>query len=103
VEVGFIDDARLWEVPDDVLVELVATLRTAGDGSNDPASGEPIESGRADVLADVIEMCVETDAAELGIDDRDRAAFRWALKAWARKQDKIPESVADLIETMPVP
>jgi hypothetical protein len=69
-------------VPDEALLALAGRLRTAGEDSRDPVTLEKIDASRADVLADAIEVAVETGAAQLGMDDRDRPAFLWALEAW---------------------
>lgn len=54
-------------------------------------TSEKIDANRADVLADAIEVAVETGAAQLGMDERDRPAFLWALGAWCEEQGETPE------------
>ena len=77
-------------MPDDALLALAGRLRTAGEGSTDPVTGAQIDVVRAADLADVIEVAVETGAAQLGIDDRDRPAFLWALNGWCVEQGEQP-------------
>jgi hypothetical protein len=91
LETCFTDEWKWSSVPDDALLALVGTLRSAGEGSRDPVTGARIDTERADVLADVVEVAVETEAEQLGIDDRDRPAFLWALQAWCDEHGEKPE------------
>ena len=91
MNVGFIDDKRLWAVPDAGLIALAAKLRQADEASRDPSTGEPIEAWYAGVLADGIEIGVETEAVTHLMDDRERPAFRWALETWLEQRSKPPE------------
>jgi hypothetical protein len=68
-------------VPDDVLPDVVAQLRVDG----------------ADVLADVIEVALETEAAELGMDDADQPSLRQALESWAAAEESVPDWASDLL------
>jgi hypothetical protein len=89
LNVGFLDDKQLWAVPDAALAALVAKLRQADESSLDPSTGEPIDD--ADVLADAIEIGVETEAITHVMDGRDRPAFRWALETWLEQRSEPPE------------
>ncbi len=79
MNIFFIDDTRLWTVSDETLLEIAALLRAAADGAVDPVTGEQVEARRAEDLADAIEVGVESGSVSIGIDDRDRPAFRWAV------------------------
>jgi hypothetical protein len=90
METCFIDNWQFVSVPEEALLELARQLRSVEAGDKD-VHGRQVDTSRADVLADVIEVAVETDAAQLGIDDRDRPAFLWALQTWCKGQGAKPD------------
>jgi hypothetical protein len=90
LEICFTDDWQFASVPKDALLALADKLRTADNASRDPLTGEQIDAGGADVLADALEVAVETEAAQFGMDESDRPAFRWALQRWCEGRAEIP-------------
>ena len=100
MNVGFIDDERIWTVPEAALIALVAKLRQAGETRFDPATGLPIEAWGADSLADSIEAGVETEAVTHLMDPRDRPAFRWALETWLEQRSELPEGAVRLRDAL---
>jgi hypothetical protein len=90
MNIGFIDEKRIWAVPDAALIALAAKLRRATDRSIDPVTKQTIEAWRAHDLAVDIEVGVETGAVTHLMDDRDRPAFCWALQAWTTDQRSEP-------------
>ena len=78
-------------MPEDALLALADKLRTVDDASRDPLTGDQIDPDGAGVLADGLEVAVETEATQFGMDDRDRPAFRWALEGWREGRAEIPD------------
>ena len=49
-----------------------------------------LNSSGADVLADAIEVALETGADEVGMDDKDQPDLRSAVETWAATQQDVP-------------
>lgn len=80
MNVGFIADERIWWIPDIPFAALASILRRmAGDSES------------AALLADGIEIAIETGARTYVMDDRDQPGFRLALEAWLEQQPDSPD------------
>jgi hypothetical protein len=97
--IGFIDDWDAWFVPGDALAAVAERLRAVGEESRDPATGEHVDPVGADVLADTLEVALETETAQLWLDDSDRPALRWVLEAWSGEE--APDWVVGLSRNEP--
>jgi hypothetical protein len=81
VDLWFIDDKRVWSIPDDVLPQIIEQLRDS-DG---------------DVVADVIEVALETGASQVGMDDREQPTLKAAIERWASEQPGVADWVSGVI------
>lgn len=74
MDIWFIDTKRVWSIPDSVLPQVLTHLRASG----------------ADIVADALEVALDTGAVDIGMDDAEKPAITRAVEAWATEQEQVP-------------
>lgn len=86
MDVWFIDDKTVWSIPDDSLRCVAELLGRADASARDPLTGRSVDVAGASIVADVLEVALDTGASDVGMDDKEKPSLRWAIQAYVDGQ-----------------